>query len=146
MQRPRTCDVLTPKAGVTATSLSRQLWAKRPMVSAAAVAAANNLELQIICSSSCWGTHHGPFDAQLHVTFTPVLGTGHQKAEAAHGQCRSGCNPRLPGSGIKCCLSNITSSQPGMHFTNWLHSRIAWAHSHRCHQRRALLEYLVHHC
>eukprot|EP00434_Breviolum_minutum_P003145 symbB.v1.2.002770.t1/scaffold141.1/size300911/21 len=27
-----------------------------------------------------------------------VLGTGHQKAEAAHGQCRSGCNPRGPRS------------------------------------------------
>ena len=30
--------------------------------------------LQIVCSSSCWGTHHGPFDAQLHVAVTPALG------------------------------------------------------------------------
>ena len=33
--------------------------------------------LQITCSSSCWGTHHGPlrlFDAELHIAVTPALG------------------------------------------------------------------------
>ena len=30
--------------------------------------------LQIACSGSCWRTHHGPFDAQLDITFTPALG------------------------------------------------------------------------
>ena len=30
--------------------------------------------LQIVCSSSCWGTHHRPFDAQLDITFTPAFG------------------------------------------------------------------------
>ena len=42
-----------------------ELGIKRPMVSASAAAAANNLELQIICSCNRRGTDHGPFRPKL---------------------------------------------------------------------------------
>ena len=42
-----------------------ELGIKRPMVSASAAAAANNLELQIICSCNRCGTDHGPFRPKL---------------------------------------------------------------------------------
>ena len=42
-----------------------ELGIKRPMVSASAAAAANNLELQIMCSCNRCGTDHGPFRPKL---------------------------------------------------------------------------------